>query len=155
MLYWGVRGGGGDMIMGLRWSKWTCMHEVQIKLKADSPYSLFARVQKSISPSTCTSREQPQKQLRFVYFQIREDPCFTNNAMHGISKTWNWLDTAWQQFTEFKVQGNYCRCQWLGDLCPFKILLSSLCRLCWLYCVLVQASKFAWLICGVQWYIGD
>ena len=63
------------------------MHEVQIKLKADSPYSLFARVQKSISPSTCTSREQPQKQLRFVYFQIREDPCFTNNAMHMMSKT--------------------------------------------------------------------
>ena len=56
----------------------------------------------------------------------------------------NWLDAAWQQFTKFKVQGNCSKYQGPNDPCPFEIW-SSLCCLCWLWCVLMWESKFSWI----------
>ena len=133
------------------------MHNEQIKLKADRPYTWFAKefISPALLPHARVGNSQTNSYgtvfsfrsgmaLFFFFFQF----C---NAL--TSKTRNWLDTAWQQFTEFNIRSNCGRCQWPNDPFPFEIFLSSLCRLCSLLYVLMRESKLSRIIWGLEWYV--
>ena len=79
---------------------------------------------------------------------FRSGNSFVSPTMHSVtSKTRNWLDIAWKQTYQFQVQSSIIvhfdcrRRQWSTDPFPFKIFLSPLRRLCWLWCVLMRDNN--------------
>ena len=118
-----------------------------------------------------------------VYFRLGKVPCFTNNATpvrHWKHLIWHSMTTALSVSSSSCVYGggglhSFCvyvcvcvhvcagicvcvcvcaRYQWPSDPLPSKISLSPLHHLYCLWDVLMCESKFYWIICGLQRYMG-
>ena len=94
-----------------------------------------------------------------LFFRPGKSIVFTNNATKVTSKSWNRLDTAWQQPCQIQVQSSVkvsCHCS-ISD--PMTLFHSRLCCLFVTSCVYYDVSricksKFSWISCGLQWCVG-
>ena len=114
------------------------------------------RVHKFDSPSTCVSLNTLRNSYWLVFiFRLGISPVIPTMQCWYLILIGHHVTAAWSvSDSKFSATLADVSDPMANDPFPFKIFMSPLCCLCWIWYVLIHESKFSWIVCGLQCFTG-